>query len=237
MEKSNNKNINVHVNKLKLFSLEVLIVLFAFILSSVIVYYLIIHIIPTEGNSFDEWAFRFVGAYTHDRNTTLMSFITLFGSQYFLVPTFLFMIFFYAFFKKNKWMGLKVTAVSFSSLFLMFGLKWYFQRPRPLTPLLKEASGLSFPSGHAFMSFSLCGILIYIIYKEVKNIWVKWLGMYAMLVFTFFVGLSRVYLRVHYASDVIAGFCMGFMWVVIALTIMSKLEKHKGKLPEIHEKK
>ena len=229
-------NKKVNINKLKLLSIEVLAVLFAFILSVVIVYYLIEYIIPTEGNRFDAKAFKFVGAYTHDRNTSLMSFITLFGSHLFLVPAFLFLIFYYAFFKKDKWMGIKVTAVSFTSLFIMFGLKWYFQRPRPLTPLLQEASGLSFPSGHAFMSFALCGILIYILYKEIKNVWVKWLTMYAMLVFTFFIGVSRVYLRVHYASDVIAGFCMGFMWVVIALAVLSRLEKHKEKLPEILSK-
>ena len=230
---TNNK---AQINKLKLLSIEVLAVLVAFILSVVIVYYLIEYIIPTAGNQFDAKVFNFVGTYTHDRNTSLMSFITLFGSHLFLVPAFLFLIFYYAFFKKDKWMGIKITSVSFSSLFLMFGLKWYFQRPRPLTPLLKEAAGLSFPSGHAFMSFSLCGILIYILYKEIKNVWVRWLTIYAMLVFTFFIGVSRVYLRVHYASDVMAGFCMGFMWVVIALTIINRLEKHKEKLPEIHPK-
>jgi undecaprenyl-diphosphatase len=98
---------------------------------------------------------------------------------------------------------------------------------------LNEARGLSFPSGHAFMSFSFFGLLIYIIYEEMKNVWLKWSLIFLICCLILSIGLSRIYLRVHYASDVIAGLCMGFIWIVISLSIIHMLEKQKSKLPVV----
>ncbi|WP_255153806.1 phosphatase PAP2 family protein [Ferruginibacter sp. HRS2-29] len=157
-----------------------------------------------------------------------MEFFTLLGSQYFLIPAFILLMAYYFFVRKNNWNGIRVAVVSLSSLCVMFGLKMLFRRPRPDMPLLHEVKGLSFPSGHAFMSFTFFGIVIYLIYKSRFKGWKRYLAVIIFILVTLLVGISRIYLRVHYASDVIAGFCMGFMWMVITLVILRQVENRRN---------
>ncbi len=219
MDKNNVKR------ELGFLSLEMMIVLSVFCAAFFVVISIVRNIVLQDKKNFDTQIFDYVSSHVSDVNTAIMNFFTFFGSQNFLVPVYLFLIFYFLFFKKDRWMGLKISAVSVSSLILMFSLKQIFGRQRPLTPLLHEVSGLSFPSGHAFMSFSLCGIFIYIVHRECRNVFVRYALYLLMLIFTFLVGLSRVYLRVHYPSDVVAGFCMGILWVTISLFIMRQMEK------------
>ena len=207
-------------------SIETLIVVLVFLASIVVTISIVKNIVIGGMGNFDTAVSDYVSQYVDDSNTKLMNLFTFFGSQYFLVPVFLLLMAYFFFFKKDKWMGLKVAAVSVSSLIIMFSLKQLFARQRPLTPLLGEVNGHSFPSGHSFMSFSLCGILIYIIHKMSCSRPLKYLAYLILLVFTFFVGLSRIYLRVHYPSDVVAGLCMSFIWVVFSLFIIRKIQRH-----------
>lgn len=93
----------------------------------------------------------------------------------------------------------------------MFVLKHSFGRTRPLIPLLEEARGLSFPSGHALMAVTFYGLLGYIVWQTVKNNALKWLLFVFFMLMILLIGFSRIYLRVHYTSDVIAGYCMGLL--------------------------
>jgi undecaprenyl-diphosphatase len=111
----------------------------------------------------------------------------------------------------------------------MFGLKHLFDRNRPLIPLLEEARGLSFPSGHALMSVTFYGLLIYIVFKGFKNKPLKWTLISMLLALILIIGFSRIYLRVHYASDVIAGFCVGLLWLVICVWVLNRLEQFSKK--------
>jgi undecaprenyl-diphosphatase len=211
--------------ELRFLSMDMIIVLLVFVAALFISLSIVRNIVWQEKKEFDTSIFNYVGGFVSDTMTSVMNFFTFFGGQFFLIPVYLMMIAYFLFFKKNRWLGLKISAVSVSSLIIMFTLKKVFGRARPLTPLLREVNGLSFPSGHAFMSFSLCGILMYIVHKADFHRWQKYLLYAFLLTFTFFVGLSRVYLRVHYPSDVVAGFCMGILWVTISLFIMGLLEK------------
>jgi membrane-associated phospholipid phosphatase len=159
--------------------------------------------------------------------------ITVLGGHKFLVPANLAIIAYAYFIRRRKWFALKTFAVAFSSLLLMFGLKALFNRSRPISPLLGEVAGLSFPSGHAFMSFTFFGLLIYVVYQRVDHKLVKWMLICLLLTITFLVGMSRIYLRVHYPSDVMAGFAIGTMWLILSLYIMHLIEKNKAKLPAI----
>lgn len=227
------KNINLLVNYLKVLGLEIALIVVAFLLALMVVVLLVNHVIFLKNDGFDFRVFRWLNKYVSDEATMVMETATWFGSQFFLVPAFLLLMFYFFFIKKDKWLGLKVAAVSFSSLAMMFSLKYIFKRPRPADPLLREAAGLSFPSGHAFMSFSFFALVIYVIYRSQLNNWLKLLWLAVVIFAVVMVGLSRIYLRVHYATDVIAGFCMGFMWISISLGMMNIVEKHKTKLPRI----
>jgi undecaprenyl-diphosphatase len=106
----------------------------------------------------------------------------------------------------------------------MLLLKHLFQRKRPLSPLLKAAKGLSFPSGHAIMAVTFYGLLIYILQHSITIDWLKWLATILVFVLIVLIGFSRIYLRVHYASDVAAGFIIGLLWLLISLAVLKWLE-------------
>jgi undecaprenyl-diphosphatase len=101
-----------------------------------------------------------------------------------------------------------------------------FQRKRPLSPLLKAAKGLSFPSGHAIMAVTFYGLLLYILWHTISKDWLKYLATGLLILVMILIGFSRVYLRVHYASDVLAGFIIGLLWLWISLFVINSLEQY-----------
>jgi undecaprenyl-diphosphatase len=106
----------------------------------------------------------------------------------------------------------------------MLLLKQLFQRKRPLSPLLKAAKGLSFPSGHAIMAVTFYGLLIYILQHTIDPNWLRTTSTILIIMLIFLIGFSRVYLRVHYASDVLGGFIIGSLWLFISLSVIKWLE-------------
>jgi undecaprenyl-diphosphatase len=188
--------------------------------------YMIRRVFFLHNNRFDEKVFAYLENHVSNENNQVMLFFTFLGRHEFLIPANLILIAYFLFIKKHKWYSIKVPAIALSSLALMFGLKHLFDRHRPVTPLLEEARGLSFPSGHALMSVTFYGLLVYIVFKGVKNKELKWTLISMLLVLIVIIGFSRIYLRVHYASDVIAGFCVGFLWLVICVWALNKIEKY-----------
>jgi undecaprenyl-diphosphatase len=159
----------------------------------------------------------------------IMLFMTLLGKHQFLIPANLLIIFYFLFITPQNWFSIRVAVIALSSLGLMFLLKYIFRRKRPLSPLLKAARGLSFPSGHAIMAVSFYGILIFIALHTIGNQWLKFGIAGFLVVLILLIGFSRVYLRVHYASDVLAGFIIGILWLFISLTVLNNLEQVAGK--------
>ena len=214
---------------IKLLSIELITVLIAFIGSMVLFGLIIKNIFFEKKQAFDLKVFSFLSQFVNDRNTSVMRAFTFFGSPLFLIIANLLLIVYYLFVKKHKWYSIKIPAISLSCLLLLFGLKYFFNRPRPLIPLLKNVPGFSFPSGHAFMSFAFFGLLIYIVYRDnILSNWVTWASIILLLGFIFMIGLSRIYLRVHYASDVIAGFALGIISMVVLLWILEGFEKKEN---------
>ena len=116
---------------------------------------------------------------------------------------------------KNKKIGLYIWANLGISTILNQALKHIFQRPRPTEYRIINEAGYSFPSGHSMVSMAFYGFLIYLIYKNVKNKYLKW-GLIALLsLLILLIGLSRIYLGVHYTSDVIAGFLVSVSYLII----------------------
>ena len=227
------KRISARVKKfwaaLALLSLEMIIVLSFFIGALFLFVYMIRRVFFLRNNLFDEKVFAYLDKHVSPENNNLMLFFTFLGKHEFLIPANLILIAYFLFIKKHRWYSIKVPAIALSSLALMFGLKNLFDRERPLVPLLEEARGLSFPSGHALMSVTFYGLLIYIVFKGIKNNTLKWtlIGLLLLLILT--ISFSRIYLRVHYASDVIAGLCVGILWLVICVSVLNRLEKFSSK--------
>jgi undecaprenyl-diphosphatase len=183
-------------------------------------------IFKEKKETFDQHAFTLLANQVNEINTNVMQVFSFLGSHTFLIPANLTLVAWFLLIKKHRWYSIKVPVVALSSLLLMFLLKLIFQRDRPLTPLLEAAHGYSFPSGHALMSITFYGLLIFLVWLNVKNLWVKWSLTLLLAILIIFIGISRVYLRVHYTSDVLAGFCVGLMWLLISLWVLSKIETY-----------
>lgn len=100
-------------------------------------------------------------------------------------------------------------------------LKFIVQRPRPDGFRLVAESGYSFPSGHSMVSMAFFGLLIWMVWRfhrrdVMRVVWCVVFGLVIVMV-----GVSRIYLGVHYASDVLAGFCVSLMWLVLYTRVVA----------------
>jgi len=219
--------------KASLMSVEVIIVMIAFF-AALSVFVLVARMIFLERKEdFDFRVFDFLNQHVNHSTTGLMQSFSFLGSHYFLIPANIILTAYFLFVKKKTWYSIRVPIISASSVLLMLVLKQFFHRQRPMMPLLTGAKGLSFPSGHALMSIAFYGLIIYLLRKTVTNKTIKFGLTLLFLLLIFFIGLSRIYLRVHYASDVIAGFSLGWVWLVLSLAIINKVERRSGKEIEL----
>lgn len=102
-------------------------------------------------------------------------------------------------------------------------LKNIVQRPRPEGYRLIDETGYSFPSGHSMISAAFYGLLIYIIWKNVKNKILRNTLCTILSVLIILIGLSRIYLGVHYASDVIGGFVISIAYLIVFTVIIKTI--------------
>ena len=122
-----------------------------------------------------------------------------------------------------------VTVASFGGWFLNGALKQLFQRPRPdVVPHLRDVTSLSFPSGHALTSavvyLTLGALSMHSARRRITKLYCMAVAMLA----TVLVGLSRIYLGVHYPTDVLAGWLIGLSWALLCWLIERSLERQAG---------
>lgn len=166
-----------------------------------------------ELRSFDYRIIEFIQSHISDQLTVVMKAITFLGGKLGLVLGVLITSTIFFFYKKRYAVYL-ILSSGLGGLFNAY-LKWLFQRERPdFYPLIVE-HGYSFPSGHSMASFIFYTSLAVVLAKVAKN---KFLDILIAILFTIIVlliGISRIYLGVHYPSDVIAGFTAGGFWVCL----------------------
>ena len=111
---------------------------------------------------------------------------------------------------------------------LVFALKMVIHRQRPVseTPLI-HVGGWSFPSGHALMSVVFYGFITYLLFRRTESWRLRLFVIMAAGFIIFLVGLSRIYLQVHYLSDVLAGYMGGLFWVSICITGLEIYRKRR----------
>lgn len=207
-----------------LFTAETILTVILFLLSFIAFLAIAKYVFLDRKESFDQAAFTFMETFIKDGVTNGMLFLSTIGNYQVMILANLLLICYFLFIRKHKWYSIKIPAISLSGVLLMSVLKLFFNRPRPLLPLIEPARGLSFPSGHAMMSATFFGLIIYFVYLQKIHPAIKVFVISLLVLFILSIGISRVYLRVHYASDVIAGFCMGVIWLIIAIKVLNRIE-------------
>lgn len=168
----------------------------------------------------DVIGYNFISEYIIcDFLTPIAKFITNFGSAIILIliATILFVAI------KNKRIGISIYLNLAVSATINFSLKNILQRPRPTEFRIIDETGYSFPSGHSMVSMAFYGFLIYLIYKNVKNKYLKWTLITLLSLLIVLIGVSRIYLGVHYTSDVLAGFFVAISYLIIYTSTVNKL--------------
>ena len=152
--------------------------------------------------------------------TKILTIITNLGGipTLFFIALLLSVIFFIC--KKRKW-GIAVLLNLLMSSTIYIVLKNIFQRPRPeaVEQLISE-TGHSFPSGHTTNNVAFYGFAIYLIYENIKNKKLRNILFLLLGIMPILIGFSRIYLRVHYFSDVLAGIIVGSISVTLFISIV-----------------
>lgn len=124
---------------------------------------------------------------------------------------------------RKRLQAIYLLTVVLSSWIMNDMLKVYFARSRPAGEALTIATGYSFPSGHAMVSIAFYGFLAYLAFSQGGK--KGKLAAIALGLLVFLIGFSRVYLNVHYPSDVLGGWVFGFLILLIWIYIMKHISK------------
>jgi len=119
-----------------------------------------------------------------------------------------------------------VVACSVGSALVNYWLKLFFDRGRPtVISILQPASGLSFPSGHAMISVALYLTLGVLIAGSLQRRALRIYVVAAAALLAFLIGFSRMYLGVHYPTDVLAGWTVGLAWALVCGLVERTLQR------------
>ncbi len=185
------------------------IILFVSIVSLL---FLIEDVMDKDIMTFDENGYIVVSKYLiHENMTKIEQFITNFGGVYWLIGLSIFLLIII----KNKRISISILINLGLSALLNFTLKQILQRPRPIEHRIIDENGYSLPSGHSMVSMAFYGYLIYLVYKNIDNKYIKRILIALLSLLIISIGISRIYLGVHYTSDVIAGFLVAISYLII----------------------
>ena len=213
---------------LNLFSIELIIALVTGIVSVLLFAFIADEIVMEKEGAFDDKIFALIAPFVSPANTNLFLFITFFGTGFFLLPAYLLIIIYLL--KKNKThYGIMVASLAIVSMLSGWAFKQIFHRGRPLLPLVHGAGGYSFPSGHSLGGFTFSGVIIYLVSRSGMTAISKWsISIFAFL-FGALIGISRVYLHVHFASDVLGSLAITIIWLSISMICLQLVEKKFAK--------
>lgn len=186
-----------------------------------------------EGDTqhFDQVVREWVHRYASAGMTRAMTAISLLGYNVLIVE----LVIALAVFAKLKWRraALWLTIAMAGSLVLDLTLKYIYHRTRPTAYFGMAPHSYSFPSGHAMCAFCFYGVLAGLLSARTKPLVWRLLIWVAATALVIAIGLSRIYLGVHYPSDVVAGYLAATVWVgmIIVLDHLRKMRKNSKKKP------
>lgn len=191
-------------------------------LISLIVFLILGYLIKMQNDIIiDGVVYNFISRFINNNLTHIVKFITFLGSAAFVITITVLALLFI----KNKKIGIFMALDLIVITTFQHILKPIFGRSRPIGINLIEETSYSFPSGHSLTAMAFYGFIIYLIYKS--NLKYKKVYMILLVLLILSIGLSRVYLGVHYITDVLGGFTFSLFYLIIFIELSKKYLQNK----------
>lgn len=176
------------------------------------------NVLNKEPFAIDRWFIKHISYFRTSLINEVMKVITVFGGYITIVPASLIVVIILLVQKRFDYLFTYIVSIIGGTLFFLV-LKMTIQRNRPITEkTLIEVEGWSFPSGHATMSVIFYGIIAYFIIKNIHSFKLSVLLTILTGFIVILIGFSRIYLQVHYVTDVLVGYAGGIFWLSICIT-------------------
>ncbi|MCK7591919.1 phosphatase PAP2 family protein [Subsaxibacter sp. CAU 1640] len=167
---------------------------------------------------------EYVISYRSPMLTEYLTFVTHLGDVYgYLIVLVLCSFVFFKALNRWKLMIQSIVVLALASLSNVV-LKRFVDRARPDIEHLVVVETLSYPSGHAMAAMAFYGFLSYLVYRFVKNKYLKTGLILLFMILIFSIGISRIYLGVHFPSDIAGGYIAGFIWVIFCILVFDLIE-------------
>lgn len=179
---------------------------------------IVVMLLTNNVTSLDNSIYNIIISSKSDAMTMFMTIITMMcNTEFIIVATLLLVLLI-----KNKKIGGMIASNVVLCSVINTIIKHIFLRPRPVGIKLIEQGGYSFPSGHSMMAVAFYGLLIYIIWNtKWRNVW-KIFTTTLLVILILLIGISRIYVGVHFASDVIAGLSISLSYLIIFIELIYK---------------
>ena len=188
--------------------LSILLILFSIIT---------ILVLTNKTKDIDMYVYNLLHSFSSDKLTSFFKGITSLGNSKFCV---ILVLGFLLLLRNLKGLFPLLAAIDVEIINLV--LKFIFKRPRPNIIHLVHVSNYSYPSGHAMISVGIYGCFIYMIMKYIKNKKLKILSVSLLSILILLIGMSRIYLGVHYFTDIVAGYIISCCYLIIFAKVVRK---------------
>lgn len=167
----------------------------------------------------DSVIYNFISKFISTDLTNVIKYLTHLASVFIVVLITILILIFH----KDKKYGIVMAIDLIIITILQFVLKFSFMRNRPVDINLIEETGYSFPSGHSLTAMAFYGLIIWFIYKSnfPKQSKIIYISLFSFIIFL--VGISRIYLGVHFFTDVLGAFCFSSAFLIIYTSVIEKI--------------
>ena len=184
---------------------------------SLLLFIIIVFMVVTHTDLYiDSFIYGLIDDHITNNLTSYIKYITYIGSAVAVIGI---VVFVYIFFKNKKY-SLYMTINLISITIFQLILKNIFSRNRPVDINLIEEEGYSFPSGHSLTALAFYGFIIYLIYKSKIKYKSLFISLFVLIILS--VGFSRIYLGVHFFTDVIGAFTFALSYLILYTSIIEK---------------
>lgn len=176
-----------------------------------------LYVIKIDGNVIDNTVYNFIISFKSKYTTLFFKGVTFLSSVLFMVVVSILLLLV----KKIKYRKLMLINIILDVI-LNTCLKYIFKRERPRDIMMVIENGFSFPSGHTMLATIFYGFIIYLIYKSDKSRKFKYVSIILLSLLILLIGISRIYLGVHYTTDVLGGYLISISYLMIFIYYIEK---------------